>query len=53
MSNDATYLARETLSALEKFRVSADSAFVHIVRIATTGDNKVRVFARDEQAAAE
>jgi hypothetical protein len=52
-SNDATYLTGETLSLFEKFRASADDGFVHVVRIATTSDNKVRVIARYEQTAAE
>jgi VCBS repeat-containing protein len=53
ISKDATHLTRETLSAFEEFGTSADDGFVHVVRIAITGDNKVRVIARDEQAAAE
>jgi VCBS repeat-containing protein len=53
MSKDATHLTRETLSAFKEFGTSADDGFVHVVRIAITGDNKVRVIARDEQAAAE
>ena len=53
LSNDATYLTRETLSTSKELRASADNGFVHVVRIATTGDNKVRVIARCEQAAAE
>jgi hypothetical protein len=53
ISNGATYLTRETLSTSKELRASADNGFVHVVRIAITGDNKVRVIARDEQAAAE
>jgi hypothetical protein len=53
MSKDATHLTRETLGAFKEFGTSADDGFVHVVRIAITGDNKVRVIARDEQAAAE
>jgi hypothetical protein len=53
MSEDATHLTKETLSAFKEFGASADNGFVHVVRIAITGNNKVRVIARDEQAAAE